>query len=66
MSVSLGNLFTAVVNTVIQNPDGSSSLEGASYFLFFAGLMFAAAVLFIPVAMAFKERTYIQHSEPDA
>ena len=66
MSVSLGNLFTAVVNTVIQNPDGSSTLEGASYFLVFAGLMFAAAVLFIPVAMAFKERTYIQHSEPGA
>ena len=66
MSVSLGNLFTAIVNTVIQNPDGSSKLEGASYFLFFAGMMFAAAVLFVPIAMAFKERTYIQVSEPVA
>jgi POT family proton-dependent oligopeptide transporter len=63
MSVSIGNLFTAAVNMVIQNPDGTSTLEGASYFLFFAGLMFAAAVLFIPVAMAFKERTHIQESE---
>ncbi|MGE4608547.1 MAG: MFS transporter, partial [Myxococcota bacterium] len=66
VSVSLGNLVTVAVNMLIQNPDGSSTLEGASYFLFFAGLMFAAAVLFIPVAMAFKERTYIQHSEPGA
>jgi len=66
MSVSLGNLFTAAVNTVIQNPDGSSKLEGASYFLFFAGVMFAAAVLFIPIAMTFKERMYIQGSEPSA
>ncbi len=66
MSVSLGNLFTAAVNTVIQNPDGTTTLEGANYFLFFAGLMFGAAVLFIPVAMAFKERTYIQESEPVA
>ncbi len=64
MSVSLGNLVTAAINRFIQNPDGSSSLEGASYFLFFAGLMFTSAVIFVPVAMAFKEKTYIQESEP--
>lgn len=64
MSVSLGNLVTAAINTFIQNPDGSSKLDGASYFLFFAGMMFAAAVIFVPVAMAFKERTYIQESLP--
>ncbi len=63
LSVSLGNLVTAAVNTVIKNPDGSSKLEGVDYFLFFAALMFAAAVAFIPVAVAFKERTYIQQSE---
>lgn len=62
MSVSLGNLVTAGVNSVIQNPDGTVKLEGASYFLFFAGLMFATAVLFIPFAMRFKEHTYIQES----
>jgi len=62
MSVSLGNLVTAGINTVIQNPDRSSRLDGASYFLFFAGMMFVAAVIFVPVAMAFKERTYIQES----
>lgn len=65
LSVSLGNLVTAAVNAVIQNPDDTSKLEGPSYYLFFAGLMFAASVLFVPVAMAFKERTYIQESEAD-
>ena len=60
MSVSIDNLFTAAVNYVITQPDGSSSLEGPSYYLFFAGLMFASAVLFVPIAMRFKERRYIQ------
>jgi POT family proton-dependent oligopeptide transporter len=60
MSVSVGNLFTAGVNYAIQRPDGSTALAGASYYLFFAGLMFATAVLFVPVAMRFKERRYIQ------
>jgi POT family proton-dependent oligopeptide transporter len=59
-SVALGNLFTAAVNVFIQNPDGTSSLDGPSYYLFFAGAMAVTAVLFIPVAMWFKERTYIQ------
>jgi POT family proton-dependent oligopeptide transporter len=64
LSMSLGNLMTAAINTFIQNPDDTLKLEGASYFLFFSGMMFASAVLFVPVAMAFKERTYIQEGEP--
>ncbi len=61
MSVSLGNLFTAGVNFFIQNPDGSTSLDGPSYYLFFAGAMAVTAVLFVPVAVWFKEREYIQN-----
>jgi POT family proton-dependent oligopeptide transporter len=60
MSVSLGNLFTSAVNFFIQNPDGSSALEGPSYYLFFAGLMGLTAVAFIPVAMRYRERTHLQ------
>ncbi|MGB8330329.1 MAG: POT family MFS transporter [Polyangiales bacterium] len=60
MSVSLGNLFTAGVNFVIQNPDGTSKLDGPSYYLFFAAAMAVTAVLFVPVAIWYKERTYIQ------
>ena len=59
-SVAAGNLFTAAVNFFIQNPDGSSKLDGPSYYLFFAAAMAMTAVLFVPVAVWYKERTYIQ------
>ena len=58
--------------TDISNPDrltDGSKLEGASYYLFFAGCMFLTALFFIPVAMRYKEQTYIQDeedAEPDA
>lgn len=58
-SVTLGNLFTAGVNEIIQNPDGSSKLAGADYYYFFSGAMLLTAVLFVPVAMRYKERRYI-------
>lgn len=64
LSISIGNLFTSAVNFLIQNPDGTSALEGASYYLFFAAVMAGTAVLFIPVAMRFRERTYIQQEQP--
>ena len=60
LSVSLGNLFTAAVNFLILNEDGTSKLSGAHYYLFFAGCMLGTAILFIPVAMAYKEKTYTQ------
>jgi len=64
LSVSIGNLFTAAVNFFIQNPDGTSKLEGASYYLFFAASMAVTAILFVPVAVWYKERTYIQDEAP--
>ncbi len=60
LSVSLGNGFTALVNQFIVNPDGSYKLDNTEYFWFFAILMFATAVLFIFVAMRYKEENYIQ------
>jgi len=63
-SVAAGNLFTAAVNFFIQNPDGTSKLEGASYYLFFASAMAITAVLFVPFAVWYKERTYIQDEVP--
>ena len=59
LSITLGNVFTAVVNIFIQNEDGSSKLEGADYFWFFALMMFLTAAIFIPVAALYKEKTYI-------
>jgi len=63
LSISLGNVFTALVNYFIQNKDGTSKLAGPEYFLFFAGVMFVSALLFIPVAIAYKEKRYIQDEE---
>jgi POT family proton-dependent oligopeptide transporter len=60
MSVAMGNAFVAGVNFFIQNPDGSSKLAGAEYYNFFALCMLVTAVIFIPVAMAYKEKTYLQ------
>ena len=60
LSITLGNTFTAIVNVFIRNEDGSSKLEGASYFWFFAMMMFITAVLFIFVAVRYREKSYIQ------
>lgn len=64
MSVSIGNLFTAAVNYFIQNPDGTTKLDGVMYYVFFATAMAIAAMLFVPVAVWYKERTYIQDEAP--
>ncbi|HUG93678.1 MAG TPA: MFS transporter [Planctomycetaceae bacterium] len=60
LSISAGNLFTSLVNRVIQNPDGTSKLPGPSYYWFFTGAMLVTAVVFILVARAYRGRTYIQ------
>ncbi len=60
LSIALGNVFTAVVNIFIRNEDGSSKLEGAGYFWFFAIMMVLTAGIFVPFAARYKEKTYIQ------
>ncbi len=64
LSISLGNAFTAIVNAVIENEDGTSKLAGAQYFWFFAGVMFVTALLFIPVAKRYPVKNYIQDEAP--
>lgn len=60
LSVWLGNLFTAAVNDVIQNADGSSRLSETAYYLFFSGAMTVAALCFVVVAKRYRQRTYLQ------
>ena len=62
-TVSLGNAFTAGVNFVISNPDGSSKMSDYNYYLFFAGLMLVATALFAVVAKFYRYRTYLQSQE---
>ena len=44
-------------------PTKVAKLSGPNYYLFFAGCMFVWAILYIPVAMWFKEETFIQDEE---
>jgi len=64
LSIAVGNTFTAIVNKVIQNPDGTSKLAGADYYWFFTAVMFVTGVLFVFVAMTYREKTYIQDEQP--
>jgi POT family proton-dependent oligopeptide transporter len=68
LSLSIGNAFTALVNVVIQNADGSTKLSGAPYYLFFAGLMLVTAIGFIAFASRYREQRHIQgaHEADDA
>jgi POT family proton-dependent oligopeptide transporter len=65
LSITAGNLFTSAVNFFIRNPDGSSKLPGATYYLFFTGLMAVAAFVFIFVALQYKTTIYTQDT-PEA
>jgi proton-dependent oligopeptide transporter, POT family len=63
-SVSLGNLFTAAVNLVIANEDGSSKLTGPSYYLFFAVVMLTSAAGFVFYARRYQVVNYFQEEQP--
>jgi proton-dependent oligopeptide transporter, POT family len=60
LSVWLGNLVTALVNAVLQNPDGSSSVSETAYYTLFSVAMTVAAVGFVGVARRYQERVFIQ------
>jgi POT family proton-dependent oligopeptide transporter len=65
MSVSLGNFFTSGVNFFIRDEAGKPLLVGPEYFLFFAAAMLLTAVLFVPVAARYSERTYLHEEATD-
>ncbi len=60
LSVSMGNLFTAMVNKLTQDAAGNSTLSGENYYWFFTGCMAVATVLLIPVLLLYKPREYLQ------
>jgi POT family proton-dependent oligopeptide transporter len=63
-SITLGNAFTALVHWFIANPDGSLKLHGASYYNFFAYLSIGCVAVWVFVAKAYKEKTYLQGENP--
>jgi len=64
LSVSLGNVFTGLVNRFIRNEDGTSKLEGESYYWFFTVMMFISAVLFVVMAQFYRGKTILQEESP--
>ena len=60
LSISAGNLITAAINYIIQNADGTSKLEGASYYWFFVAMMIVTSIIFIFTAKNYKEKAHIQ------
>ena len=66
LAVSAGNFFTAMVHLFIENPDGSVKLHGASYYNFFAYLSIGCVAVWVFVAKAYKEKTYLQGDAPAA
>ena len=60
VSVPEGSELTAKSITGRTFPGPTSKLKGANYYLFFAGMMLLAALVFIPVAMAYKPKEYLQ------
>ncbi|HTL54512.1 MAG TPA: POT family MFS transporter [Candidatus Limnocylindrales bacterium] len=57
-AISLGNVFTAAVNFLIERK--TINLEGAPYFFFFVKIMIVTALLFIFFAQFYRGKTYIQ------
>ncbi|MEO6005609.1 MAG: POT family MFS transporter [Opitutus sp.] len=60
LSVSAGNLFAGAVHWIIANPDGSTKLSGAPYYMFYAAISIVASVIFIFFALRYREQTYLQ------
>ncbi|HEX2675971.1 MAG TPA: POT family MFS transporter [Polyangiales bacterium] len=60
LAVSIGNVFTALVNELIQDAHGKSRLDGPSYYLFFAALMLVTTALFSGYAARYREHRFVQ------
>ncbi|MBA4018317.1 MAG: MFS transporter [Pirellula sp.] len=63
LTVSLGNVLTAGFNSLIENEDGSSRIEGTTYYAFFTMLMVSVTLAYAFASRSFREQTYIQGSE---
>lgn len=66
LAVSLGNLFTSLVNHFIMRDDGTSRLTGTEYYLFFAGLMLLTSLGFIVYASRYRAHSFVQGEDEPA
>ena len=66
LSVPEGSSITTASIENPTQPTKTSILEGSAYYYFFIGLLAFATLLFIPVALRYREKTYIQGTEDEA
>jgi POT family proton-dependent oligopeptide transporter len=66
LSISAGNAFTALVHVFIAKPDGSMKITGVAYYNFFAVLSIGCVAVYVFVARAYKEKSYIHGAAPVA
>ena len=67
LSVSAGNVLTALVNRFTQDADGNSTLVGASYYWFFTALMLGATLVFMVASRFYRYRDVLPAaSHPEA
>lgn len=66
LSIAAGNLFTGVVNFLLERPDGTIRLAGADYYVFFTVLMLATAGLFTVVARRYRGEVHLHAEVPAA
>lgn len=59
LTVSIGNLFVANINTSIANGGFFSQLKGANYYWFFVGLISVFIVIYLFVSPRLKESSYV-------
>lgn len=60
LSISIGNVFTALVNGFIESDDGTVLLSGPSYYWFFAAAMLVVAIGYLFWAPTYRGQTYLQ------
>jgi len=65
LSIAAGNLFTGVVNFLIEGEGAAVHLAGADYYVFFTGLMLVTAVGFALLMRRYRGRTYL-HPQVEA
>lgn len=59
LTIAIGNVFTALVNRSISNHGFMASLNGASYYWFFIGLLVAVILIYLVVSPRIKEQSYL-------
>ncbi len=65
LAISAGNAFTALVHVFIANEDGTVKLQGAAYYNFFAILSIGCVAVYVFVAKAYKEKSYVPSDAPE-